>query len=167
MMTVSGLSGGRSGSSRVSLGSALDIDDTFLDEVGLAGLPGHRRELMRKFIRESLGIVLGTGILRSLSLTTEALADLELVARRQGVRAALQTLDRESAPDQLDKLRDDLARFKERLRNQAPYLLAIIGEQPDTPGLSHQGVRRDGCLGRLGATGCGCSTSGAVASVRP
>ena len=111
------------------------LDDAFLQEIGLGGLPAQEKQPMLKHIYDTLEMRVGMKLAEQ--MTNEQLDEFEAYIKRQDDAGALKWLET-NFPNYKQVVADELERLKVEIKATAPQILAAsqaqaAGQQPASP----------------------------------
>ena len=105
------------------------LDDNFLQDLGLGGLPPDEKRAMLNHIYETLEMRVGMKLAEQ--MTNEQLDEFEGFIERNDEPGALKWLEA-NFPNYKQVVSDELEKLKEEIRTAAPQILAAAAQAPPT-----------------------------------
>lgn len=102
------------------------LDDEFLQELGLGGLPADDKKAMLNHIYETLEMRVGMKLAEQ--MTNEQLDEFEEYIKRNDEAGALNWLET-NFPDYKQVVADELEKLKAEIKSAAPQILAAANQQ--------------------------------------
>ena len=106
------------------------LDDNFLAEVGLGGLPAHEKPGMIRDIYNKLELSVGMRLAEK--MTDAQLDEFEGLIDQKNDAVSLRWLE-SNFPDYKQVVADELEKLKNEVKASAPQILAFINQQQTPP----------------------------------
>ena len=104
------------------------LDDNFLTEIGLGGLPSEQKSLMLRDIYETLELRVGMKLAEQ--MTDAQLDEFEGLIDKKDDKVALQWLET-NFPNYKGAVAGELNNLKDEIKASAPQILAIANEKEE------------------------------------
>lgn len=103
----------------------LKLDNNFLEELGLGGLPEDEKKKMLAHIYETLELRVGMKLAEN--MTDAQLDEFEKLAEANDEDASLKWLEK-NAPNYKEVVMNELEKLKEEVKSSAPQIIAASNE---------------------------------------